>query len=383
MSLFTNALLFLLLLPITYFFALLLASALPRRKRTGSVTPRNRFAVVIAAHDEEAVIERTVSQLKALDYPSEFFDVHVVADWCTDGTAAIAERAGAIVRHRDCLPRGGKGSALSWLFAQILRGDIYDAVVVFDADTRVDARFLRVMDEYLEEGHAVIQGQHRISNPRVGWFPALTEAKFLIDNQVHNLGRTALKLSAKNMGDSVCLRRDVLQKVGWGAGLTEDHELRQKLLLRGISIAYAPEAIGYGEAPPTWNEARTQRLRWMKGAKEVNKSFRRKLLWEGLKLKSPATIDAALEATFPTFSTVAAMAVVFTTISLTPPWFKFTGLIVAYPFFALLIAKAPPRAFLALLGGPLFLAWRAAAALRLRLFPSEIAWVRTPHGRPA
>ena len=92
------------------------------------------------------------------------------------------------------------------------------------------------MDSRLAQGAQVVQGQHVIRNPDDGWFPALTWAMFLIDNRIQNLGRSNLGWSAKNMGDSICFRADVLRRLGWGEGLTEDYQLRQRLLLAGIAI---------------------------------------------------------------------------------------------------------------------------------------------------
>jgi cellulose synthase/poly-beta-1,6-N-acetylglucosamine synthase-like glycosyltransferase len=155
------------------------------------------------------------------------------------------------VHERDEGPRFGKGAALSWLFQKILKEEQCDAVVIFDADSRVDPEFLQVMERRLVQGDQVIQGQHIIRNPNHGWYPALTWAMFLIDNRFQNLGRSNLGWSAKNMGDSICFRADILRKLGWGEGLTEDYHLRFLLLLKGIRIVYEPAAIGYGEAPLT------------------------------------------------------------------------------------------------------------------------------------
>lgn len=384
-------------IPLLYFYVLALGSCFANIRRAllppeSKTAAPSRYAIAIAAHDEAAVIAETVRALRTLDYPADRYDIHIVADRCADATAELARGAGAVAHERNEDGKRGKGAALSWLFQRILRDDRYDAVVVFDADTRVEGGFLRAIDSAFASGADVVQGQHQISNAHEGWFPALTEAKFLIDNQIQNLGRSALALSAKNMGDSIALRSGVLRSVGWGDGLTEDYQLRQKLLLAGYVIEYAPEAIGQGEAPPTWGQARTQRIRWMKGANEVSKSFRFSLLIEGLKSRSAALLDAALESYLPTYSTViavtaagaigwAAHAWVTQDLAGAGNWLALIGLCLAYPFLGLLLAGAPGRSYRALLCGPVFVAWRAWAALKLRIVKPDIAWVRTQHGR--
>ena len=60
-------------------------------------TKSNRFAVLIAARNEEAVIAQLIESIRAQDYPAELVDVFVAADNCTDRTAAVAAAAGAEV----------------------------------------------------------------------------------------------------------------------------------------------------------------------------------------------------------------------------------------------------------------------------------------------
>ena len=60
----------------------------------------NRYAAIISARNESAVIGRLIRTLKEQDYPSELLDVIVVADNCTDNTAEVARSAGAIVYER-------------------------------------------------------------------------------------------------------------------------------------------------------------------------------------------------------------------------------------------------------------------------------------------
>jgi cellulose synthase/poly-beta-1,6-N-acetylglucosamine synthase-like glycosyltransferase len=65
-------------------------------------------ALIVAAHDEEPVIERRIANLRALDYPREKLEIIVTSDASTDRTEALAEAAGArVVRNA----RGGKVAA--------------------------------------------------------------------------------------------------------------------------------------------------------------------------------------------------------------------------------------------------------------------------------
>ncbi len=64
------------------------------------------LSLVIAAHDEESVIEAKVLNALALEYPRERLEVIVACDGCTDATAERARAAGADLVLE--LPRGGK-----------------------------------------------------------------------------------------------------------------------------------------------------------------------------------------------------------------------------------------------------------------------------------
>jgi cellulose synthase/poly-beta-1,6-N-acetylglucosamine synthase-like glycosyltransferase len=190
MIFFSLIILSLVLLPLAYLMMQLIASIQTAPfENMHDQSPTHYFIIAIAAHNEEAVIANTVQQLLELDYPSSLYSVHVVADHCSDKTAESARHAGALVHERNEGHRSGKGSALSWLFQRILDDQKCDAVVIFDADTRVGKNFLRVMNARLIRGDQIVQGQHVISNPGEGWFPALTWSMFMIDNRFQNLGR--------------------------------------------------------------------------------------------------------------------------------------------------------------------------------------------------
>jgi len=383
-------------LPVGYLLFLALASMRPGSRKTGTGRqPETRFVIAIPAHDEARVIGATIQRLYAMDYPAHLFSIHIVADHCSDNTATVARRAGAQVHERNEGPRTGKGAALSWLFQRVLDHGC-NAVVIFDSDTQVDPDFLRVMDARLAQQAQVIQGQHIIRNPESGWFPALTWAMFLVDNRFQNLGRFNLGWSAKHMGDSICFRAEVLRKIGWGEGLTEDYQMRQYLLLEGIKIIYEPAAMGYGEAPRTWTQARAQRARWLRGTRDASRQLAWRLLVEGIKRRDPALMDGALQAYLPSYSTLTLTSTIsFLTQVLVNEWGEpvfseplvggwvvVVGILFAYPLFGLVLEKAPLKAYLIILSGPVFILWRTWLALAARFGGRPVKWIRTDHGEP-
>ncbi len=371
---------------VAYLYFLAIASLrVPRTK--ASDHPIHSFAIVVPAHNEEGVIASTIRRLLALDYPRHLFQVFVVADHCTDKTAKEAQAAGAVCLERNDGVRSGKGGALSWLFKRILDRDVsFDAVMVFDADTRVDSSFLRIMETRLQRGERAIQGCHRILNPQDGWFAALTWAMFIVDNRFQNLGRANLGWSAKNMGDSICFRMDILRRMGWGEGLTEDYEFRQKLLLDGIKIVYEPAAIGYGEAPANWSAAHAQRTRWLSGTFRASRRYARPMLREGLRRRDAALLDGALQAYLPSYSTLTLMSGLVLVVHLLLfhlvasetiyAWSVIATGLAIYPLLGLALERAPLRAFAAILAGPFFVLWRTALSIRAR-FGKPVGWVRT------
>jgi cellulose synthase/poly-beta-1,6-N-acetylglucosamine synthase-like glycosyltransferase len=196
------------------------------------------------------------------------------------------------------------------------------------------------------------------------------------------------------MGDSICFRAEILRKLGWGEGLTEDYQLRQRLLLEGIRIEYEPEAIGLGEAPLNWQQARAQRARWLRGTRDASQTLAPVLLKEGLRRRDVAILEGAFQAYFPSYSTLTVIAAFFLVLTLIVRWIgqpvhtslltAWIGLVVVlfmYPFGGLLLERAPLKAYLAILTGPFFIFWRTLLALQARLSRKPVEWIRTAHGQ--
>lgn len=361
--------------------------------RTQPAAPEDnllRTAILVPAHNEEASIGATVARLRGQDYPPSRYDVHVVADHCQDGTATAAAAAGAEVRERTDGPRGRKGYAVDWLVRRLLADSRdYDAIAIFDADSRVDPGFLAAATAALAAGAAVVQGQHVISNPEATIFTSLADADMRLNNLLRNQAKENLGLSARLMGDAMVFRRGILERHPWiGAeSLTEDRDYGLFLVTQGVRIHYAPNARSFGQAAAAWKDATPQRLRWYGGAFDLQRRYLPRLTRQVVATGSPDALDKLLELALLPFSLLAAGSVLLWAWELALPGGRrrlraspgavLSVLAALFPALGLLAARAPARSFRALLVGPAYVAWRVWLAVWSRLGYRRLTWVRT------
>ncbi|HYE84415.1 MAG TPA: glycosyltransferase family 2 protein [Clostridia bacterium] len=266
-------------------------------KASKNYLPIKRFAIFIPAHNEEIVIENIVDNLKQMNYPKDSYDVFVIADNCTDNTAAAAGAAGAKVLERTDDKKRGKGHALQWAFEEVLHGEDceYDAAVIFDADNLVSKNFLREMNNKLCGGQKVIQGYIDSKNPGDSWITASYSIAFWSSNRLFQCARAFLGMSCEIGGTGFCMDVQVLKKIGWQATcLVEDLEFTMKLMLNNIKVSWAHEAVVYDEKPLTLAQSWKQRRRWMQGFADVCSRYFLKLFIKGIREKNGALIDCAI-----------------------------------------------------------------------------------------
>lgn len=248
-----------------HFFIFLLSLGFIRNRRTLNPGDNaHRLAVVIPAHNEQNVIRDSVRSIKSVNYPAKRFDVYVIADNCSDRTAEFAKSAGAKVLKRFNRTLAGKQHALKWAFGQI-NLDEYDAVVILDADNHIDPDFLGIMDDELSKGNKVIQGYLDAKNPCESWVTANYAYMAWYGCRLL-MARKFLGLSAWLGGTGMCIRTDVIRRVGWNLHtLTDDVEYTCQLLIAGEKVTFADDAIVYDQKPAKLKDSMRQRLRWMRG----------------------------------------------------------------------------------------------------------------------
>ena len=186
--------------------------------RHGDGPPRSggairRFRFLIPAHDEERLIGTTLSSLGTQRYPRDLFEVHVVADNCTDGTVDVVRRHDAEVHERHAPDAPGKGPALEWLMDRLAtRGSVVDGIAFVDADTIVDPDFLSSVDAAMAGGATVVQGHYAVRDP--GSTPAIAfrAAVFAARNYLRPLGRTQIGGTAGLYGNGMVFARQCARR---------------------------------------------------------------------------------------------------------------------------------------------------------------------------
>ena len=244
----------------------------------------HRYAAIISARNEEGVIGGLVKSLKEQNYPSHLLDVYVVADNCTDGTAAAARQAGAIVYERFNKVQVGKGYAMDWLFHRIFadKGEqTYDAFLVFDADNYVDPNFVREMNKMFDTGeYAALTCYRNSKNFCDNWISAGYALWFLRESRFLNRPRTRLGVNCAVSGTGFLIDANVIREDGgWPYHLlTEDIEFSISCAVRGRKIGYCGTAIVFDEQPVQFRQSWDQRMRWSKGFYQVDAKYTAPLL---------------------------------------------------------------------------------------------------------
>ncbi len=356
--------------------------------------PSHRFAVVIPAHNEHIVIGNLIDSCLALRYPRKLFDVFVVADNCSDDTAAVARAHGAQVIERFNSTRRGKGHALAYAFSRLQAGRRrYDAYLVFDADNLVHPDFLSVMNAHLAAGHHIVQGRLDVKNPNDTWVAATFGMSFWVSNRFWFLAKDRLGLSAALGGTGMCISTAALRRVGWAPGtLTEDLEFSARALLVGLRTHWAHDAIVYDEKPLGFMQSLRQRLRWAQGQTQVIVRYLPSLVWTGLREGSILQLEGAVSLLQPFVVLLSTLLLIADPIVVrtwpvrivalgAPAWICVTLLNVLLPVAAVLRDRRPRTPLRYLLLYPLFLASSVPLTWAAIFTARNHYWSHTVHTR--
>jgi len=362
---------------------------------TGTPSAERSFAILVSAHNESRVVGALLQSLATQEYPAEKRRIFVVANTCTDETAAVVRSSGVAT----CLERTGgglatKGAALSWLWERICP-DVanVDCVLILDADNVVPPGYLAEMDRVFDDGFRVVQSARCAKNAEDSWTSELDAISEALWNRLDQAGRMQLGLSATIAGSGMAFERRLFEwLVGEGGpGLLEDIEWQARLMLAGVRVGFAERARVFDEKTSGAIQLGRQRKRWVAGVAVAARRYAWPLLKSGLRTGDPAQLVAAFGVSKPPRSLLlvatAALALAarsFPVIAWLLPWQVWTSALASsggYVLLGLALDGARPRSYLALLAAPVFAAGMVGVSLVGALQARKQRWIPTTHGR--
>ncbi|MEO7002755.1 MAG: glycosyltransferase family 2 protein [Ktedonobacterales bacterium] len=385
-------------LPLLYLLALAIGAALADHRAHKAIAldapPTATFAIIVPAHDEELLIGATLDSLAQLEYPLGCYAVHVVADNCTDNTAAIARALGdqihtQVHERTDAINRG-KGHALAWMFDLLAAGETrYDAYVILDADTVVAPSLLRALNRGLASGAQALQSHNAVLNAGESATTALRWMALSLVNFIRPLGRTTLGGSSTLTGNGMCLTPQLLACHPWQAfGLSEDYQYYLTLIASGERIRFVPDAQVRSVMPTTVRQLQAQDIRWETLSPDAA-GWQRRIAWrllvDGLCTRDWVRLDALAELLTPPLSALvgACVLALVAAIALLAPVQLLIGvllcaLLLVYVGSAFYLLRPPGGVYRALIHAPAYVMrklWVYFVLRRRRKHTS--AWVRT------
>ncbi len=261
--------------------------ALLRRPKPHKRSVKHRYAVLICARNEQRVIGELIDSVHSQTYGRDFLKVFVIADNCTDSTAAVARAAGATVYERSDKTRVGKGWALEELTRRVREDfpESFDGYFVFDADNILDKNYITEMNKTFSDGYEIVTSYRNSKNYGDNWISSGYALWFLREARYMNGARHMLGCSCAVSGTGFLFSQRILEKRdGWHYHLlTEDIEFSVDQMIDGEKIGYCREAHLYDEQPVKFKQSWRQRMRWAKGYIQVFRKYGLRLIGSTLR----------------------------------------------------------------------------------------------------
>ena len=305
-----------LLVPVTVLFVEIVASFAKGRSAAPLRSPRPRIAVLVPAHDEALTIGATIASL--VPELSNGDRLLVVADNCTDETAALARAAGAEVIERTDAERRGKGFALDF-GVRHLADNPPDVVIIFDADCRPGPQCLARIAGLAAATGRPVQAHYDIAPPKGARSLYLSVATFAwrVKNFARPLGGHRLGLACQLMGTGMAFPWVLIRSADLATSeIVEDLVYGLDLARAGHPPLFCPEAMVTSEFPMAVEGQQTQRTRWEAGHLNTIATQVPGLLLEAVRRADVVLFTLALNAAVPPLAFLALLVAVYTLLAL-------------------------------------------------------------------
>lgn len=230
-------------------------------------------SIMVPAHNEGIVIEKTVRSLLSLDYPAERYEVIIINDNSSDNSAqilkSIQDENPAVtlkVINTDAVTGGkGKSNALNIGF-NISKGEY---LAIYDADNTPEKKALKYLVVTLSrnEDLGAVIGKFRTRNKSYNLLTRFINIETLFFQWMAQAGRWKLFKLCTIPGTNFLIRRSIIGEIGgWDTkALAEDTEISFRIYRMGYKIMFMPKAVTWEQEPQTFKVWFKQRTRWVKG----------------------------------------------------------------------------------------------------------------------
>jgi cellulose synthase/poly-beta-1,6-N-acetylglucosamine synthase-like glycosyltransferase len=316
------ALALLLAIPVSVFFTEVIASiTLPQRDYIGLPSSEHRepVAILVPAHNESASLLRTIADIRS---QMRVFDrLLVVADNCTDDTAAVAQAAGAEVISRNDPERRGKGYALHYGLDHL--SAVPPKVVIFvDADCRLAHQAIHQLAMVCAATKRPVQALYLMKTPDGSPRWRVAEFAWRVKNWVRPLGLGALGLPCQLMGTGMAFPWDVIRSVNLASGeIVEDLKLGVDLALTGNLPLFCPSAVVTSDFPTSAEGIQSQRVRWEHGHIAMIFAATPRLIYTGIARRNVSLLAMAFDLAVPPLSLLAMLVMCMVSLDAFAAWF--------------------------------------------------------------
>lgn len=297
-----------------------LAALIPQRQLKEEHTPeRARCAVLMPAHNEEAVIDATLASVLPQLQNSD--RLVVVADNCQDRTAELARTKGAMVLERTDPTRRGKGYALDFGIRH-LEADPPEVVVLVDADCVMQPRSIDRLLRYAATSGRPAQAVYLLDDPpNPTPRQQLSGFAFLFKNLVRPLGLHRLGMPCLLTGTGMAFPWPILRSTPLASGnIVEDMQMGIDLAVQGHAPTLCATARVSGVLPSGQRAGTQQRTRWEHGHIQTLLTQAPRLMLAGLRQLRLDLLGLALELSVPPLSLLFCIWVAALTLAMVAWW---------------------------------------------------------------
>ncbi|WP_394524237.1 glycosyltransferase [Lacrimispora sp. JR3] len=254
-----------------------------RMYRTDGHKPISEYpmvTVMVPAHNESIVIQKTMEALLKFDYPKDKYEIIVVNDNSTDQSAEVLQRiqqnnpdSRIIVINTDHVVGGkGKSNALN-IALSVASGTV---IAIYDADNTPERQALKLLVENLmsDDKLGAVIGKFRTRNKYASLLTRFVNIETLAYQCMNQAGRFFFFKLCTIPGTNYVIRRELIDRMGgWDVNaLAEDTEISFRLYRMGYTIKFIPQAVTWEQEPQLLKQWFKQRTRWVKGNLYVLKS---------------------------------------------------------------------------------------------------------------